>query len=441
MNPTSSLRVPFSAEESNRAAFELDGRMPQAVVAPDTETACVELVRWAAAERFALVPWGGGTAIAQGNRLRAPQWAAVSTSRLAAMEEFSPDDMVVTAQSGLTLAALQKVLAERRQWIPIDAPQPEAATLGGIVATNAHGLFRPAFGLPRDRLLGVRVVLADGSVVRGGGKVVKNVAGYDLCKLFAGSWGTLGLMTEVTFKTNPLPEARASLRFVAKSVREALEAALQVHAARLQPAYLTVVSAPKGWGPDIGQRAQSPFLCVGLLGGAQAVAWQEAETTRRLVSAGLAQTEDGPSEDALRHLFTDLRRPALDVGTVSAPPTLSAAFPYLAVRLTVRPSDLPALAEDMLCLGEPTLLTAHVPTGIVEAALATPSDGPQDLFRQMARLVPPGGHLVWTHLPPEWKAELDVWGATRGDFGLMRGVKAALDPGGLFSPGRFIGRL
>src|SRR5207247_1800369 len=150
---------------------------------PESEEECVKIVGACSAEGIALIPWGGGTAVQQGNPIRAARWAALGSRRLDGIVEYSPDDMVVTAQAGVTLAGLQRTLAGRRQILPIDVPDSGLATLGGIVATNAQGLWRPAVGTPRDRLLGLRIVMADGSVVRAGGKVVKNVAGYDLCKL------------------------------------------------------------------------------------------------------------------------------------------------------------------------------------------------------------------------------------------------------------------
>jgi len=321
--------------------------------------------------------------------------------------------MVVTVQAGLTLQALQKVLAERGQFLPIDAPNAERATLGGIVATNAQGLWRPAFGAPRDRLLGVRVVMADGSIVHGGGKVVKNVAGYDLCKLFAGSWGTLGIIIEVTFKTNPKPEARAHITYTAPSIHTAVEAALQIHAARLQPVYATAVSMP------------APILCVGLMGNAQTVEWQDKEIAHQVESYGLHRTEEGPTEEVLRHFVVD------------------SAAEWVA-RFIVPPSELLNIVQALD--GRTERLVCHIPTGIVEATFTQPmglrpSGSIQEGIEWLRSLVPAGGHLLWTRVPTAWKQEMDVWGPTRGDFHLMEGIKASFDPSGLFSPGRFLGRI
>jgi glycolate oxidase FAD binding subunit len=397
-------------DEAVRARFTLDGRAPHAVAMPASEAECVELVWWAAREGCALVPWGGGHAVQQGNTLAASRWVAVSTQNLADLHEFSADDMVVTAGAGYSLESLQTTLRERNQFLPIDPPDAASATLGGIVATNAYGLWRPLYGTPRDRLIGVRVVMPDGSVVKGGGKVVKNVAGYDLCKLFAGSWGTLGLITEVTFKTNPVPEHREHMVFTSPDAATALKAALAVHTSRLQPAYLTVVT------PE-------PRLCVGLMGNAKAVAWQRSEIASLLRAAGLREADGGPTEEELRAF------------------TPSASSPLVA-SLTVRTTELLNLVVALADL--PLRVAAHVPTGVVELTCTAEDATPEQLrawFNRVVRAVPPGGHAVWPRVPSDWKSQVDVWGPTRGDFPLIRSLKQTMDPNGLFSPGRFVGRL
>lgn len=402
-----------STSDSLRSAYKVDGVLPSFIARPKTPEECITVVRWASGKGFALLPCGGGTALGQGNLLKASCWGAVCTAAFSRIEDFSPDDMVVTVQAGCTLQALQEVLAVRGQFLPIDAPIAERATLGGIVATNAQGLWRPAFGAPRDRLLGVRVVMADGSVVHGGGKVVKNVAGYDLCKLFAGSWGTLGIITEVTFKTNPRPEAHAHIAYAAPSIHTAVEAALQIHAARLQPIYATAVSMPDS------------YLCIGLMGNAQTVEWQDKEITHLVESYGLQRSESGPSEDTLRHCV--VRSSA-----------------ELSVRFIVRSSELLGIAQALE--GRAERFVCHVPTGIAEATFTYPTDldpmgSAQGAEEWLRSLVPAGGHLIWLRLPTAWKTEIDIWGPARGDFHLMKGIKSSFDPNGLFSPGRFVGRL
>jgi glycolate oxidase FAD binding subunit len=257
------------------------------------------------------------------------------------------------------------------------------------------------------------MVLADGSVVKAGGKVVKNVAGYDLGKLFAGSWGTLGILTELTYKTNPRPPAMERLDFTSPNVAHALRAGLEIHAARLQPAYLTVYTR------------QGAALAVGLHGGEETVRWQAAEITSRLTALGLEPAQDGPAEPALRHLVAESTAP-------------------IKARLTVRTTDLPLLATFLLSAAQSAAMMVHVAVGLVEAALEGPTSGREgeQLSLRLREAVPAGGHLVWSAVPEDWRIRLgDIWGPERGDFALMRGIKQALDPQSVFSPGRFAGRL
>ncbi len=400
----------LSREPAVLSAFRLHGEEPCWVAAPRSESGCVAAVCQARDEGGALVPWGGGTSVQQGNGLRKSRWAALSTENMSALQEYSPDDMVVTAGTGMTLQSLQTVLREKGQMLPLDAPQPERATLGGIVATNAQGLWQPAYGLPRERLLGVRVVLADGSVVKGGGKVVKNVAGYDLCKLFAGSWGTLGAITEVTFKTEPIPRERRHLNFRAGSLVQAVEAALSIHAERLQPLYISVL------------RTSESVLSVGLVGGTEAVRWQQLQIAGRLTDSGFPLIEDGPSEDELRSAVVE-------------------AEGALKARISLRPADLPPFlsALEQAVASTASTVLAHVPTGIVELSIGSEGAAP-GIASRIRRLLPAGGTMVLTHVGQEWRSAAgDVWGAIRGDHALMKALKAALDPHDLFSPGRFVG--
>jgi glycolate oxidase FAD binding subunit len=390
----------------------IDGAAPLRTAAPREEAECVDIIADGRRNVHALVPVGGGTALQQGNLLTRPDWQAVSTANLAEIADYSPDDMVVTAGAGTTLANLQRMLGAHGQFVPLDVPNPEIATLGGIVATNAQGLWRPAYGSPRDRLLGVRVAMADGSVVRGGGKVVKNVAGYDLCKLFGGSWGTLGLITEVTFKTNPLPPSRVHRTYAGRGVAQTIAAALRVRFAQLDPAYVVV---------SMIERAT--VLAVGMHGSELAVQWQSDAIEAMLRREGL-DPSDGPGEVIPRHAIADSPLP-------------------LKARITVRPTDLPAVAEAIESVAE--LLICHVQTGIVEAAFGLPDSEAGEGFAHVRRTVEGAagarGYAVWTSVPPDLKAGLDVWGPPRPDHVIMRKIKQALDPDNLFSPGRFAGRI
>ena len=202
-------------------------------------------MRALAAEKAAVAFVGGGTDL----ELGAPPArldAVVRTRRLARVIEHAPSDQIVAVEAGLPLAALQRHLAPHGQRLALDPPLPERATIGGIVAANAFGPRRTRFGAVRDLVIGITVVRADGVVARGGGKVVKNVAGFDLPRLFCGSLGTLGLVAEVVFRLHPLPEASATVVLAGLSAPTALEVARSALDARLEP--VAVVALAEGEG-------------------------------------------------------------------------------------------------------------------------------------------------------------------------------------------------
>jgi len=180
-------------------AFTVDGCAPCCVLFPSTAEDLSRCVAAADAAGLALIPAGNGTQLHIGH---APQRydVALSTRRLRRIVAHEAADMTVSVEAGLTLAELNAALAAAGQRLPLDPPYPEHTTIGALIATDACGPLRLSQGKVRDLLIGVTVVLADGSVVKGGGRVVKNVAGYDLMKLFTGSFGTLGIVTEATFK-------------------------------------------------------------------------------------------------------------------------------------------------------------------------------------------------------------------------------------------------
>jgi glycolate oxidase FAD binding subunit len=192
------------------------------------------------------------------------QRETVSGFDLRAMQrvlEYTPEDMTVSVEAGITLAQLQRGLTEHKQWLPIDPPRAETLTIGALLAANKSGPRRFGFGTIREHLLGLKVVLADGRVIKAGGKVVKNVAGYDLCKLFVGSLGTLGVIVEATFKVLPRPESEVALQ---RSTNDLDELAIQqINESPLTPVVLDLHGTPTGH-----------TLVVGLAGSREDVEWQ-----------------------------------------------------------------------------------------------------------------------------------------------------------------------
>ena len=228
----------------------VDGVVPAWVVRPGSVAEVQECVRAAGRARASLVVQGLGAHMSVG----APPArldVVLGLDRLARVIDHQAGDMTVTVEAGCTLAALAKTLATGDQWLPLDPPRADATTVGGLIAANLSGPLRASQGRVRDLLLGIRVVGADGALVAGGGRVVKNVAGYDLPKLHVGALGTLGVIVEATFKVRPRPACEEAVVIAARSVEAAAEAALGVMASEVAPLWL-----------EVGGRGALPGLCA-----------------------------------------------------------------------------------------------------------------------------------------------------------------------------------
>ena len=197
-------------ERSLLAAHNVDGREPALLCFPVSPEQVAAALRLCSEANATMTPWGGGTAIEIGNPPREVD-VVIGLERLNLLVEHDQANLTATVQSGHRLAALQEVLARHNQFLPLDPPALARATVGGVVATNLNGPRRGYYGSVRDLIISMKIVLASGDQIKAGGKVVKNVAGYDMCKLFVGSLGTLGIITEVTLRMAPIPETAATI--------------------------------------------------------------------------------------------------------------------------------------------------------------------------------------------------------------------------------------
>jgi glycolate oxidase FAD binding subunit len=411
--------------ESNTAAPLGDGRYARVVDRPETQDALRQCVAQRAGEGLAVYPQGGKTALDYGGPPRL-DGALIDLRSLDRVIDYPAADMTITVEAGITLAKLQAVLADAGQRLPLDAPKPEQATLGGIFATNTSGPRRFGAGRPRDQILGVRFVTADGTPVQGGGRVVKNVAGYDLPKLLTGSLGTLGVISEMTLKVRPKPDGSA-LVWARFATAEALDQALErLNTSRTRPIALEVLNGQAA--RLIGARRSLPasvwVLIAGFEGNAVAVAWQ-AETVRNELDALECHVLDGPDASPLWADLTEFQAEALGPLSFEANLRPSAVLPFLN-----------GLDRDRWSA------QAHAGSGIVRAhALGEWSmeEVAGAIGTHRAEAVQTGGNLVLSRCPTDWKEPLNVWGEPRGDWTLARQLKQALDPGGLMNPGRFLG--
>lgn len=394
------------------AAYTVDGLQPRAAVQPATVEQVSELLRLAHAERLAVVCWGGGTMMGLGNRpLRYD--LALDLRRLDQVVEHEPADLTATVQAGITLASLQERLGRHGQMVGLDPPYPRRATIGGTLATAVAGPRRLSLGHPRDIIIGMRVVLADGRVTRAGGRVVKNVAGYDLCKLYTGSLGTLAVIVEATFKLYPRPRAEAALFFSFEGAEGACRLAREGRRRGLALASATV------------QRQEGAYLLLARLAGTEQAVERSALELQSLASPLGGETVAG---------VMDRWEAAM-----AAP-----AGP--ARGLTLRWGLLPArLPQAMERLGDlsPSLLVAFPTVGtlyarwedIDDAAALMAAEGARRLAREWEAT------LTVHSCPAALKEGLDVFGEPPSSWRLMRQVKERWDERGVLAPGRFLGRL
>jgi len=327
--------------------------------------------------------------------------------RLGRVVDHQAADMTVTVQGGCPLAALDATLAARGQWLPLDPPRAVRTTVGGLLAANLSGPLRATQGTARDLLLGIRVAGGGGALVAGGGRVVKNVAGYDLPKLHVGALGTLGVIVEATFKVRPRPARENALVVRCRDAADAAALASD----------LLDVDAPPLWLEIEGGHDGGAAVAIGLAGIDEEVAAARDVATRLAAGREVRGVDDAAG---LRVRLADLDAPAV-------------------LRIGVLPRDVGAVLADALAPGVALRFGAHAASGVVrvairDAAAAAPLVG--TLRPAVAAL---GGSLVVERAVPAVKQAVDVWGDAGPGLALMRGVKAALDPAGVFAIGRFVG--
>lgn len=262
MNALASALAGLIGEDRLTSASEMEawavaGEVPEAVVAPKDAGEVAELLRWAGADGVGVVPRGGGFYL-DGRRPRSP-FVVLSTAGLRGIETYEPADLTLTARAGTTLARVNEALAEHRQWCPFDPPGGAGRTLGGVVASGHAGPLSAGYGAPRDHLLGATVVTGDGRTLELGGRVVKNVAGFDLLRLMVGSRGRLGVVVSACVRVFPVPAAERALVRRAERVTDLLEVAMALTTAPVVPA--AAVLRADGEGPGLvvllqGARAQ-----------------------------------------------------------------------------------------------------------------------------------------------------------------------------------------
>lgn len=399
----------------------VDGLPPRAIIEPGTYDEVADVLRLANSERLAVIPRGSGLFIHLGN---IPQRydVALQLTRLDKIIEHEPADLTLTCQAGITLGMLGSHLAQSGQMVPLalDSNPADSLTVGGLLALNSGDL-RSSYGSPRDFTIGLKVITADGRITRAGGKVVKNVAGYDLCKLYIGSRGSLAVIADATFKVFPHPQLRETASFEFANCAEACRTAMEARARGLSVVDAHVVS------PTVTREtgAKSPRYTLHLtLAGEPGTVKRSCAEARELADRARGQDVEWPPQ--------------------SSKVTQSEGPQYAEHPLSIRAHLLPTQVANFIGAMESTdagLFDSAPLLGEVTWIWLSSGNQKQRVDSARAAATRLGGTLEVRSCSPELKRQIDVFGPPPLSFPLMRAIKQQFDPNNVLSPGRFVGRL
>lgn len=398
----------------------------ECLVYPQTQAELAEVIACAAANRWRVLVCGSGSKLDWGG-LAAGIQVVVSTARLNRLIEHAIGDLTVTAEAGIKFADLQFSLAKAGQFLPIDPAYADTATLGGIVATADTGCLRQRYGSVRDLLIGLSIVRTDGQIAKAGGRVVKNVAGYDLMKLLTGSYGSLGAIEQVTFRIYPLPPASRTIGLTGD--RENIAAATAtLLASGLSPVAIELLATATVTRLGMGQGMGQMGLVARFQSSQVSVEQQAAQLLQIGQTLGLYPVHWSDADEA--DLWQRLRE------------QMDRHHPES--QITCKIGVLPSKAAELL--DRLPQLTPVLTTGIVHASsglgvLRFPAVSAPTLMKIRQLCQAQGGFLTILEAPLELKQTLEVWGYNGNGLALMQKIKQQFDPENLFSPQRFVGGL
>lgn len=413
MVTTSLRRTLPTIEERPPGDYRVDALAPQLALRPRSAEEVAALLAGASAQRLTVVPQGSRTAMSLGRPLRTYD-VALDLTALDEVIAYEPDDLTVTVGAGITLARLNALLGEHGQELPADPPPDDRVTIGGMLATAKPGARRGHHPAPRDLVVGMQVAMADGQLARSGGRVVKNVSGYDLHRLHTGALGALGVIVEASFKVTPRPAERRSYAVRADSLQHAGTAALALWARALPTAGLSVLGTKTS--EAIGLDA-APQVLVEFGGGASTVARCAEELHAVARSAGAFEPREVP-----RTHWSRLRALAGEATDGGSSQTI--------VRMGVPATQLVETIEAVETAG---LAWGHLAAGSVLAKLSAPDAATIQQLRARAEAL--GGFLQIEAAPPQLRSAVDPFGGVERE--LVAALKREFDPAGTLNPGRW----
>jgi glycolate oxidase FAD binding subunit len=385
---------------------------PSCVVYPHSQAELAAVITTANSHQWRVLTWGSGSKINWGG-LAENIDIIVSTEHINQLIEHAVGDLTVTVEAGMKFAQIQEILAKSGQTLALDPAAPELATIGGIVATADTGSLRQRYGGVRDQLLGITFIRADGEIAKAGGRVVKNVAGYDLMKLFTGAYGTLGIISQVTFRVYPIPESSGTVILTGKS--EAISQAVRtLQSSELTPTQVDLLSSKLVTNLDLGTG-------IGLITRFQSISESVQEQSKRLLLIGEKLGLQGViySGNQEIDLWQQLPKQIYDHLTEST--------------ITCKIGVLPTAAVEILNYMEVGLI--HISSGLGLVRL----EKEEEILPLRSLCQANSGFLSVLSAPVEFKKRFDVWGYNGNALAVMRGIKEQFDGNFILSPGRFVG--
>jgi glycolate oxidase FAD binding subunit len=432
--------------------YGIGGKSPGAVVRPSTAAEVAEIVKFAAAEKMAIVACGARTKLDMGF---APSRydLALDMTRMDRVVAYDPGDLTLSVEAGVRLRALGQMLAEHQQFLPLALPFLVQTTIGGLVASGVDSPLRQFYGTARDFLLGIEFVTGDGVAAKSGGRVVKNVTGYDIHKLMIGSLGTLGVITRVNFKTFPLP--MRSRGFVARfaTAEHAFDMRNRVARSVLTPLTTEILSprVAELFESEAASRYESAPMPAGVISHSEwavtiGYAGNEEVLKRYAADLGRMAEESGATgvvvlAENLRPAF-NRKREFIPIAVESSPAASIVKISVLPARMrealdhAVRAAESNSLPWVAMARGLGVIYFALLPANrdeVMEVRTATATDAIHVASAELS------GHSTIPWCPAEWKSKLKIWGLPRADFAQMQKLKRVFDPYGVLSPGRFVG--
>ncbi len=441
-----------SADPEACRALAVDGVQPKLVVYPSSAEQVAAALQCASERDLAVIPIRNGTKLGVGNPPRRYD-LALSLKSLNRVWHYEPADLTVAVEPGMKLGDFQHFLARDGLWLPLDPRGGAGASLGGILAANAAGPLRARYGAPRDWTLGMKVATTEGKIIKTGGRVVKNVAGYDVGKLLIGSWGTLGVIVEACFKLFTRPAGRATFVFAVPNLEAARDLRRAIFRSPLEPLRMALLERRAAqWVVEAGKKLEAPNSKLEnrssniQLRDSSFEFWIEAGGSERVLGRTASDLEHLAGEAGLRAEKCDNATSVWDrVGDFA---TLAAENSKDAIVLRA-PLPLDSSEKFLgVALDEIQVQTflSQPGTGVVTLVLGgdgaggnSPASAPSVVARLRDLADKLGGALVVEHCPPELKPQLDVWGRPGSHVEILRQVKAVWDPKGVLSPGRFAG--